>query len=269
MRVGIIGGGNMGLAYARSLLRKNRIETEDLYIYESFPEQVMYLKSLEIANIKPELDADISKMDFIILAVKPQSFKELSESLKPLLNSKTVLISIMAGVTTELIGQLLESSKIVRAMPNTPCQNGLGATGYLMFEGIDEQETERVKAILASTGICVEVASEDLIDSVTALSGSGPAYVYAFAKAMRQAGLFMGIEEENSTQLLLQTIKGALNLMETSGKSFDELITNVKSKGGTTEAALNHLELQGFEGLMVDALTKAKDRAKELSQSIG
>lgn len=259
----------MGLAYARALLRKNKIEPEDLYIFESFPEQVMYLKSLEIANIKPELDTDVSKMDFVILAVKPQSFKELSETLKPLLNPKTVLISIMAGVTTELIGKLLDSTKIVRAMPNTPCQNGLGATGYILFEGIDEKETKSVKTILASTGISVEVASEDLIDAVTALSGSGPAYVYVFAKAMKQAGLFMGIEEENATKLLLQTIKGALSLMETSGKSFDELISNVKSKGGTTEAALNHLELQGFEGLMVDAMSRAKERAKELSQSIG
>lgn len=268
MRVGIVGGGNMGLAYARSLVGKNIVEPNELVIYESFPERVMFLKGLEIAELKPDLDDSIKQLDAIVLAVKPQSFSELSVELKPLISKKTVLISIMAGVRSEIISSKLGSDKVVRAMPNTPCQNGIGATGYYLFDSITTKESELVNKILASTGLCKKVETEEDIDAVTALSGSGPAYVFAFAKAMQSAGESMGLSPDNSEKLLLQTIKGALNLMETSGKSFDELIAAVKSKGGTTEAALNSLTDNSFEQTIVTALGKAKSRAKELSDEI-
>ena len=268
MKVGIVGGGNMGLAYARSLVNKNIIEQEELFIYESFPERLMFLKNLEIGNILPELDDQIGALDVLILAVKPQSFIELSKSLKPFIGSDTIVVSIMAGVKMSVISENLSVAKVVRAMPNTPCQNGLGATGYLLFNDISEDERSRVHAVLNSTGICVEVKTEEAIDSVTAVSGSGPAYIFAFAKAMSEAGVSMGLDSDNSSKLAIQTIKGAVNLMETSGKSFEELMANVKSKGGTTEAALNNFEKRDLSGVVEESLYAAKNRAKELSDLI-
>jgi pyrroline-5-carboxylate reductase len=268
MRVGIIGGGNMGLAYARSLVRKNLVETNALYLYESFPERVLFLKDLKIGVLKPQLDAEIGKMDIIILAVKPQSFSDMAAELMPLLNEKTVLISIMAGVRRSIITEKLNNNKIVRVMPNTPCQNGVGATGFHLYDGITEETKTIVHKILASTGLCEEVKDEDDIDSVTALSGSGPAYIYIFAQAMTEAGKKMGLTEKSSKKLTLQTIKGALNLMETSDKNFEELIAAVKSKGGTTEAALLNFEQNKFSDIVNESLQKAKVRAKELSDLI-
>lgn len=268
MRVGIIGGGNMGLAYARSLVLKNIVEVKDLYIYESFPERVMFLKGMKIGVLKPDLDADISNLDVLILAVKPQSFSELSLDLVQYIKEKTVIVSIMAGVRREIIFNKLNNNKIVRVMPNTPCQNGLGATGYHLYDGIEDETALMVKKMLSSTGLCEEVENEEDIDAVTALSGSGPAYVYLFAKALKEAGEQLGIPSDAANKLTLQTIKGALNLMETSNKSFDELISDVKSKGGTTEAALNSFEDNNFRQIVLDSLSKAKNRAKELSDLI-
>ncbi len=268
MRVGIIGGGNMGLAYARSLVRKNIVETNDLYIYESFPERVLFLRDLQIGVLKQDLDAEIGNLDVLILAVKPQSFSELADELKPFIKEKTIIISIMAGVRRHIILGKLVNSKIVRVMPNTPCQNGVGATGYHLYEGITDEEKKEVKRLLASTGLCEEVAEEDDIDSVTALSGSGPAYIYLFAQSLTEAGIKMGLDQNASKKLTLQTIKGALNLMETSEKSFDELITAVKSKGGTTEAALLNFDKNNFNKIVIESLVLAKTRAKELSDLI-
>lgn len=268
MKVGVVGGGNMGLAYARSLVNKNVIEPEDLFIYESFPERILFLKNLEMGRVLPELDDEIKNLDVLILAVKPQSFIELSESLRDYLSADTIVISIMAGVKTAVIRENLKAFKVVRAMPNTPCQNGLGATGYLLFDPITSEEKELVNLVLNSTGICVEVTDEDAIDSVTALSGSGPAYVFAFTKAMSESGISMGLDPEDAQKLAIQTIKGAVNLMETSGKTFQELIEAVKSKGGTTEAALNNFEKRELGNVVDESLKSAKNRAKELSDLI-
>jgi len=268
MKIGIVGGGNMGLAYARSLVNKNIIDSNNLFIYESYPEQVIFLRNLEIAHIRPELDDDLSTLDVLIVAVKPQSFLELASTLKDRLSADTLIISIMAGVKVDVIKDKLKVENVVRAMPNTPCQNGLGATGYLLFDGISEDAQSIVSKVLSSTGMSVQVSSEDEIDSVTALSGSGPAYVFAFAEALQHAGEEMGLGADVSKKLAVQTLKGAVNLMETSGKSFDELITAVKSKGGTTEAALNKFADLSFETTVEQSLNAAKVRASELSNLI-
>ena len=258
----------MGLAYARSLVGKNIVESSELTIYESFPERLLFLKDLDIAVVKPEIDDEISELDVLILATKPQQFSDLAKLLQPLLTANTIIISIMAGVKSSVIKEKLKVVKIVRAMPNTPCQNGHGATGYYLFPEVTKDEKEVTFKLLSSTGFCTEVKTEEDIDSVTAVSGSGPAYVYLFAKAMQEAGVSMGLEEKNTTKLVLQTLKGALNLMETSGETFDELIANVKSKGGTTEAALNNFIGSNFEQIVAESMQKAKDRASELSDMI-
>jgi pyrroline-5-carboxylate reductase len=269
MKVGIIGGGNMGLAYAKALVRKNLVELADLYIYESFTERATFLKRLSIGVIKTGLDLDIKKLDVLIIAVKPQSFAEMAIELKPFLSPDTIIISIMAGVRSDIIVSKLENAKIARVMPNTPCQNGVGATGYFLSSSINQTEKEKVISILASTGLCEEVKEEHDIDAITALSGSGPAYVYLFAQALTQSGTQMGLDANAAKRLTLQTIKGALNLMETSDLSFEELIAIVKSKGGTTEAALLNFEQKEFTIIVNESLVKAQVRAKELSDMIG
>ena len=154
-------------------------------------------------------------------------------------------------------------------MPNTPCILGLGATGFFANENITNKELNTISSLLQLNGVAVQVNSEDEIDAVTALSGSGPAYYFFIMKSMIQAGIDMGLSPDVADRLAKQTMLGSYHLMqEQAHLSLDQLIANVKSKGGTTEAALNTMIDKELDKNIVAALNKAKSRAKELSEMI-
>ncbi len=201
--------------------------------------------------------------NYLLFAVKPQVFPAVAEDLRGA--SLPVLISIMAGKTKRAVRTALNAeAKIARVMPNLPCCVGEGMAGVDVSE-LSEEEKTFVLGLFSAVGKAVEVPEERL-DAVTGVSGSGPAYVYLFLRSLVKAGMEQGLTEEQANALALQTVKGGAAYAEQSGKSYDELIAAVSSKGGTTVAALSSFEADGFESAVSRAVSAAVKRAKELSE---
>ncbi len=264
LKIAIIGCGNMGLTYAKSFLQYNLVQKEDLLLIEKNAEYKERL--LPFGNVVSEIDERIKRYDAIILAVKPQDSKSLYPELKAHLDPSQIIISIMAGIPIRVLEENLNHDNIVRAMPNTPAQLGMGITGFTAGKNTKTQAILRADNLLNATGKTVFLEDESLLDAVTALSGSGPAYFYYIVDAMIQAGVKMGLEESVSALLVKQTMNGSFHLMNNSDKSLQELISNVKSKGGTTEAALNTFQDKGLTDIIKQGLYAAENRAKELSK---
>ena len=178
-------------------------------------------------------------------------------------------MSVMAGIRSEAIVAALGSERVVRAMPNLPALIGQGITGLYARPQVDASDRDRVDAVLAPTGARVWVDAEAALDAVTALSGSGPAYVFHVIEAMLAAGRAMGLDDSQARRLALQTIAGATALAAQSDEPADVLRRNVTSPGGTTEAAMAVLEARGVKAAFVDAILAARDRARELGDGFG
>jgi pyrroline-5-carboxylate reductase len=266
MKIAILGAGNMGLSFSKSFLKYELIKPENLHlitrneskiskISEEFPKS-----KISIFNDVKELDADL-----IIIAVKPQDFKNVAENFQFKLKENQMVLSIMAGIKIQKIQKLLYHPLVVRAMPNSPTLLGMGITGYTSAEGISFSQLINIERLLNATGRSVYLENEELLDGVTALSGSGPAYFYYIVDAMIKAGVQMGIDENLSKLFVEQTMLGAYHLINNSDKSLEELIQDVASKGGTTEAALRTFEENNFKEILKNGILNAEKRAKELN----
>ncbi|MFK7900351.1 MAG: pyrroline-5-carboxylate reductase [Cyclobacteriaceae bacterium] len=267
MKVTILGGGNMGTAYAVSLTKNNFLAKDEIIIIEKNAERLAFLQAEGFTSARSEIDKSIGENDFLILAVKPQGFTDLAQEIGGLLKPGQIVISIMAGITIGVIQKNLSKIQhVVRAMPNTPCQLGMGITGYVVTKSITRDQLIVIDKILNSNGRTVFMKEEGLLDAVTAVSGSGPAYFYYFLKNMIEAGVSMGLEEKSAILLAKQTMFGSYHLLNQSGKSLDELINAVTSKGGTTEAALKTFESNDVGASIQKGLKAAEQRAKELAK---
>lgn len=265
MKIAILGAGNMGLSFSKSFLKYELIKPENLHliirdkskiikISEAFPKS-----RISIFKETIELDADL-----LIIAVKPQDFQYTAEKIGFTLKENQIVLSIMAGINIEKIQRLLHHHFVVRAMPNAPTLLGMGITGYTAAENISFSQLINIERLLNSTGRSVYLDNEELLDAVTALSGSGPAYFYYIVDAMIKAGIKMGIEESLSNLFVIQTMLGAYHLINTSEKNLEELIKDVASKGGTTEAALKTFDENNLKEVLNQGIQNAKKRAKEL-----
>lgn len=263
MNVFIIGGGNMGLNFAQSFVNAKAIRTEHLYIIEKLPARMAYLQSLNIAHISDDLSL-LPKADIIVLAVKPQDSAVLFEEMRPHLHRHQVILSIMAGVTTVSIQAHLQISKIIRAMPNLPSQVGYGMTGFTATDAVSKIELHTIQNLLSTTGKILYLEEESQIDTITAISGSGPAYVYYFMDALMKAAQSMGVTRAASELLVVQTFQGALQLYQQNSLSCSEWMSRVASKGGTTEAALSVFNAEEVHQHIQKGATAALQRAKEL-----
>ncbi len=266
MKIAIIGGGNMGSTYAKAFIQSNIVKKESLLIVEKYSDKINELKSKLGVVIQDELTSNITAFDTIIIAVKPQDFRVLAGTLSTYLKPNQSIISIMAGITIEKISALLAHKNVVRAMPNTPAQLGCGITGFSAAVGVNEDTITTIKLLLETTGKAIFMKDENMLDAVTALSGSGPAYFYYIVKHMIEAGKQMGIDEATAATLVKQTMLGSFQIMNNSTLSLDEMIKMVASKGGTTEAALNSFDANNVGNHIIEALQAAESRAKELSQ---
>jgi pyrroline-5-carboxylate reductase len=266
MKIAVIGCGNMGMAYTHSFVKQGIATKESLLLIEKMAEKKIELERLDIAKVIGSISAEIADYRYIILAVKPQDFEATAAEIRKYVTTEHVFISIMAGVTIQKIKTLLNTSNAVRAMPNTPAQINMGVTAYAHTEEINDKQLKEVETILSSTGKVVYLPNENLLDAVTAISGSGPAYYFYYVKHMIEAGIKLGMTEEMAATLVKQTMIGSYHLIMDSPKTLDELIASVKSKGGTTEAALDHFEDSLVGKSIIDALGKAEQRAKELSK---
>jgi len=268
MKILIIGGGNMGITYAQSFLHSKITSVADLMILEKSSEKAAHLKSLEIATIYTSGETCLALADLIIIAVKPQDAPTLFEQLKVHVNAQQVYLSIMAGVNMETISELLGAKKIIRAMPNLPAQIGMGMTVFTSNMDVTRLELVMVQNLINTTGKSIYVEKESLIDASTAISGSGPAYVFFFMNAMMKAALELGFNQAESALLVSQTYKGAVDLYDSNNLSFDQWIQKVSSKGGTTEAAINSFTNHEVHDDILQAVFAAMERAVELGQDL-
>jgi pyrroline-5-carboxylate reductase len=266
MKIAIIGGGNMGATYARAFLRSDIAKAGDILIVEKHEEKREAIKKEAIAVVNGSIDKDLAQYDIMILAVKPQDFKSIVDDLSKVLKKNQVIISIMAGIKISTIKEFLKHDLIVRAMPNTPAQLGFGITAFTASKEISMEHISIVDTLLETTGKSILMKDEALLDAVTALSGSGPAYFFYFVKHMIDAGKEMGMEEHVASMLVKQTMLGSFQILNNSKLSIDEMIQSVASKGGTTEAALNKFESADLGKNIVKALKAAENRARELSK---
>jgi len=212
------------------------------------------------------IDQQLGGYDLVILSIKPQDFNTVGASLKEVLTPEQVVLSIMAGISIDRIRETLNHARVVRAMPNTPAMLGMGITAYTATAEVEAAQLRRVENLINATGRSVYLENEEMLDAVTALSGSGPAYFFYLVKAMIEAGKQMGFEESVSALLVKQTMLGSYHLINNAEKSLDELIQAVASKGGTTEAALNKFGEKSIDRNLQEGIIAARDRSKELAR---
>ena len=264
MKILIIGGGNMGMTYAHAFLRSHITTKNDLMILERSEEKWPELEKLDAGTVCKKPEDCLSRADLVILAVKPQDSAALFEKIRPMADPQQVFLSIMAGVKMQAIAEGLGISKIIRAMPNLPAQIGMGMTAFTSTDEVTRIELVMVQNLINTTGKSIYVDNETLIDAATAISGSGPAYVWLFMQALIQAGKKLGFNESQSELLVSQTFQGAIDLFHQSDFTCDEWIKKVASKGGTTEAALDSFAQTSLFQDIISGAEAAFERAKEL-----
>ena len=266
MKITIIGCGNMGLIYARAFLKYNVVSKENLLLAEKNETRKQELLKLDVGQVTVVNDPEIANSDVVIIAVKPQDLTDLTAELKQILEPARCIISIMAGMKIQQIETLLNNRNILRAMPNSPAELGMGMTGFTASKSCHLEQIRKAENLLATTGRTVFFENEELLDAVTALSGSGPAYFFYVVKHMIDAGKKMGFDEATSAMLVKQTMLGSYHLINNANKSLDDLIKAVASKGGTTEAALSVFNENEIGENLQKGIVKARDRAAELSK---
>lgn len=253
--VGILGFGNMGKAIF-NLLKND-------------PENIFFVHSLE--KIRKKGIKSLSSphelfecCDIVFLCIKPQDFYT-SSYFEPITGDPTV-ISIMAGVKIESIRKALNAKKIIRAMPNLALQVGHSVTGWYTDNLFNTSELSGIEKIFAAFGTSIRLDNEDMLNSITAISGSGPAYVFLFIDALEKAAINMGFNKESAKKAVIGTIEGSLLYLEREREtSIENLIERVKSKKGTTEAALNAINIEKYYSSWKHATEKARKRSEELS----
>ena len=266
MKIAVLGAGNMGLSFSKSFLKYDLIKPENLHLITRSDHKKEKIRSLfPTSQISAFSEVNNLDADLIIIAVKPQDFAFVAENLPFNISENSMILSIMAGISIEKIQDLLNHKEVVRAMPNSPTLLGMGITGYTAAEGILFNQLINIERLLNSTGRSVYLEDEELLDAVTALSGSGPAYFYYIIDAMIKAGTAMGIEENLAQLFVKQTMLGAYHLINNSDKSLEELIKDVASKGGTTEAALKTFDDNELKVILQKGILAAENRARELN----
>ena len=265
--VAFIGGGNMAGALIGGLVRAGRPAAQILVV-EPLEAQRARLAQAFGVQAQPVADARLADAATVVWAVKPQLFAEAAAPCAPFVGA-ALQVSVMAGVRCAAIEKASGSGRIVRSMPNTPALIGRGIAGLYASASVGEAERAEVAALFAPTGATLWVAREELLDAVTALSGSGPAYVFYVLEAMMQAGTELGLAPEEARRLAIATFDGAAALAAASPETPQTLRAQVTSKGGTTHAAVSVLEAQGVKAAFVQALRAAAARADELGRDPG
>lgn len=265
--IGFIGSGNMAEALINGVLKAGVYRPGKVYVSDIRAERIEYLR--EHYGVRTATDnADLaSKVDVLVLSVKPQMMKTVLEEIKGHIGKDVLVVSIAAGITTSLIASILGDVAIVRVMPNMPAWVGEGA-GALFANEKAQTTIEKARQIFLSVGRAIDVERENLLDAVTAVSGSGPAYFFLLVQEMIAAGVALGLPEKAAQDLALQTAKGAALLLDQAaaeGNTPAQLTARVATPNGTTEAALKVFEARGFGDMVSAALGRAAERSRELS----
>lgn len=270
-----IGGGNMATALAAGLIGK-RCGAHDVLVVDPDPaSRARWQQQGVVTAESAETAGEALRAQRIwVFAVKPQVMKQVVAACRPFMAPDTLVVSVAAGIPAQVLSRWLGTDdapygKVVRCMPNTPALIGAGATGLLALDGVTEDERGRVQQLLRATGEVVWVESDQALDAVTALSGSGPAYVFFFLEALLQGGQELGLSAEQSRALALATLRGATELAALSPESPATLRERVTSKGGTTAAALDVFYGEGVDRTIRAAMQAAYARAGQLGKEFG
>lgn len=264
MRIAFIGGGNMGEAMIRCIVEKGVAKAAEITASDVSETRRSYLKKQHGVETTSSNRTAAKKAEVIILAVKPNVMPEALADLKGVLKPEQTVISIAAGITLNKLCQGLDRKSVVRAMPNTPAQIGEGMTVWTTAGEAGEEDKERARAILGAMGKQIFVADEKLIDMATAVSGSGPGYIFLIIESFVDAAVRIGLPRDMAQELVLETISGSTHLAQKSGKHPAELRNMVTSPGGTTAEGLHELEEGRLRALLAKAVVAGYEKAKAL-----
>lgn len=268
LKIGFIGGGNMAGALISGLVKQVN-HAQQLLVVDLNADSLQHLSSTFGVSTAQQIDPRLAEMDVIVFAVKPQQMQAVVKAVQPFVRDQ-LLLSVAAGIRASDMARWLGGyQKIVRAMPNTPAMIGQGMSGLFALDAVSENEKNAAQAIMQAVGQTIWVENESLIDAVTAVSGSGPAYVFYFIEALQQAGVALGLSEAQAKQMALATFNGAAQLAQLSEEPIHVLRERVTSKGGTTYAALTSLEADGVANAIVRAVHAAANRGRELGEEFG
>ena len=266
--VAFIGGGNMASAILGGCIAQG-LPANQVCVVDPNEEQRAALNARWAVQVLAQADASLHAADIVIWAVKPQALQAVVKSTRIHTRADALHLSVAAGVTSDSLARWLSSDNIVRAMPNTPALVGAGATALYARQGVCEADKDKVGALLESTGLVLWVPREVDLEGVTAVSGSGPAYVFYWLEAMVQAGVELGLDEDTAKQLAIATFQGAAQLAASSPDSPGVLRDRVTSKGGTTFEALEVMRAQQVGPSIVQAMHACAHRARELGEEFG
>jgi pyrroline-5-carboxylate reductase len=268
-KIAFIGAGNMASAMIGGLIHAG-VSAEHIVAADPFAESLQRLQQAFKVKTSSNNRDVIADANIVVLAVKPQQLKEVCAAISAdLLQQKPLIISIAAGITSGILEQWLDPSlAIVRCMPNTPALIGRAASGLFANANVNEQQKDLASQLMLAVGAIDWVEQESLLDAVTALSGSGPAYFFLVMEAMIDAGVKLGLSREVAENLTLQTALGAAKMARTSEVDVAELRKRVTSPGGTTQAAIEQFEQGGIRQLFEQALVAADARSKSLAQEL-
>jgi len=267
VRIAFLGGGNMASALIGGLIAKGT-EARSITVVDVSPGAREGLGQLGV-RVGTAPDSAFQSSDTVVLAVKPQDMRAALASLAGSVRGKLV-VSVAAGITLDALSRWMDGHRnIVRCMPNTPALIGAGIAGLHALPEVSPADRKKAEAILSAVGEVVWVAHERLLDPVTAVSASGPAYVFWFIEQLAASAEKLGIESETARKLALQTVLGSAKLAASSDKSPAELRRNVTSKGGTTEAALKVFEHEKLAERLLRAIEAASKRGEELGRELG
>ena len=265
--IAFIGGGNMASAIIGGLLRQG-MPPSQITVVEPFADTAARLHQDFGVTVLAEAGPALGQAQLVVWAVKPQVFKEAASPVAA--HTRQALhLSVAAGIRTDSICNWLSTDRLVRTMPNTPALVGQGMTALFACPGVSDFEKKQVEDVIATTGQYLWVEQESHLDAVTALSGSGPAYVFFFLEAMTEAGMGMGLSQEQAYRLAIATFSGASSLAAASSEPPEVLRQRVTSKGGTTYAAITAMESAGIKPAFMRAMQAAEQRARELGDEFG
>ncbi|MCC7573043.1 MAG: pyrroline-5-carboxylate reductase [Candidatus Methanofastidiosum sp.] len=266
--VGVIGAGKIGSGIIKGLLEKNAFKCESIILSDVSEDILNPIKNEYGIEVSLDNREVFSSSKIIIIAVKPNLIAPVLESVKDINLKGKQIVSVAAGVPLRFIESMVNDVPVIRIMPNISLSIGFSPSCYSLGKHATKENEEAFRKIFTNLGSVLKV-EEAQMDAVTGLSGSGPAYVFSFLKALTEGGVKAGLPEEISKKLAIDTLYGAVLMADKTEKEFDELIKMVKTPGGTTEKGLIELEKYSFEKGIIEAVKKATERSKELGEVYG
>ncbi|MDF2379530.1 MAG: pyrroline-5-carboxylate reductase [Candidatus Gracilibacteria bacterium] len=264
MKIGIIGGGNMGSAMAQAFISKNITKAENITIIDLNEEKLNALQA-ELEVQTSQNSTDIIDSDILLIAVKPQGFEEMAKSISGKIKEDCIVISVMAAVSLKKVSECLNHAKVARCMPNTPSLIQAGVLAWMTTDGFSADEKIMINDLLSSCGYAFEVNSEEEINTVSYISGCGPGFFYFVMEEWLKGAKHLKLDEEKKKELLMKTVMGSLLLSNTSEKPLSELREQVTSKGGITAEGLKELEKGNLHQTFENMFKAAARRTNELN----